>query len=138
MVDCALFYITGTIYPLLARATYPALGFPQYPGEVGASDASDREKEKARKAANIALVEPLQAFREFFLNKRRFVGGPHPTIADIRLAASLEFLAAIEDSKLKPWVRTYMERLEEKLGAAYSEPADDVRGYIAHVKLQRV
>ena len=136
MVDCALFYITSTIYPLVARATYPALGFPQYPGEVGASDASDSEKEKARMAATIALVEPLEAFREFFLDKRRFVGGPHPTIADIRLGASLEFLAAIDYDKLKPWARTYLERLEGKLGAAYSEPAADVRGYIAHIKLQ--
>ena len=35
MVDSAMFYLVGTLYPLLARATYPALGFPQYPGEVG-------------------------------------------------------------------------------------------------------
>ncbi len=137
MVDSALFYITGTIYPLVARATYPALGFPQYPGEVGASDASNRDKEKARKAATVALVEPLEAYRRFFLNQRRFVGGPHPTIADIRLVAALEFLAVIDNDKLKPWARTYMARLEDKLGAAYSEPAADVRGYIAHVKLQR-
>ena len=31
-------YLIGTFYPLVARATYPALGFPQYPGEVGTSD----------------------------------------------------------------------------------------------------
>ena len=35
MVDSAMFYLIGTLYPLLARATYPTLGFPQYPGEVG-------------------------------------------------------------------------------------------------------
>ena len=35
MVDSAMFYLIGTLYPLVARATYPALGFPQYPGEVG-------------------------------------------------------------------------------------------------------
>ena len=29
MVDSAMFYLTGTLYPLLARATYPTLGFPQ-------------------------------------------------------------------------------------------------------------
>ena len=34
MVDSAMFYLIGTFYPLLARATYPTLGFPQYPGEV--------------------------------------------------------------------------------------------------------
>ena len=35
MVDSAMFYLIGTVYPLLARATYPTLGFPQYAGEVG-------------------------------------------------------------------------------------------------------
>jgi glutathione S-transferase len=29
-----------------------------------------------------------------------------------------------------------MSRVEEALGEAYSEPAGDVRGYIAHVKSQ--
>ncbi len=51
MVDSAMFYVTGTLYPLVARATYPALGFPLYPGEVGASDAGDADKERARNAA---------------------------------------------------------------------------------------
>ncbi len=136
MVDSAMFYIIGTIYPLVARATYPVLGFPQYPGEVGASEASDRDKEKARKAAQKALAEPLEVMHSFFLGKRRFIGGSNPTLADIRLAASLEFLAAI-DYKLKPWARRFMLRLEEKLGEAYSEPAAEVRGYIEHIKSQK-
>src|SRR5918992_1269611 len=37
MVDNAMFYLIGTFYPLLTRATYPTLGFPQYPGEVATS-----------------------------------------------------------------------------------------------------
>ena len=32
MVDSAMFYLIGTFYPLLARATYPTLGFGQYSG----------------------------------------------------------------------------------------------------------
>src|ERR671935_1772788 len=32
MVDSAMFYLTGTLYPYLARATYPTLQFPQYAG----------------------------------------------------------------------------------------------------------
>ena len=51
MVDSAMFYVVGTLYPYIVRATYGALGFPQYPGEVGASDATPAEKEKAQKAA---------------------------------------------------------------------------------------
>ena len=35
MVDSAMFYLIGTLYPLVARATYPTLGFPQYPGRGG-------------------------------------------------------------------------------------------------------
>ena len=35
MVDSAMFYLIGTLYPLVARATYGALSFPHYPGEVG-------------------------------------------------------------------------------------------------------
>ena len=35
MVDNAMFYLIGTFYPLVTRATYPVLGFAQYPGEVG-------------------------------------------------------------------------------------------------------
>ena len=33
MIDSAMFYTIGTLYPYVARATYPALNFPQYPGE---------------------------------------------------------------------------------------------------------
>ena len=55
MVDSAMFYIVGTLYPYIARSTYGALGFPHYPGEVGASDATPAEKEKAQKAAVAAL-----------------------------------------------------------------------------------
>ena len=136
MIDNAMFYLTGTLYPLVARATYPALGFPQYPGEVGASDAADGAKESARKAAADAIAEPLDVFRTFFVGKNRFIGGDQPSIADIRLAATLEFLAVI-DYKLPDWAQAYMKSMEQALGKAYAEPAGDVRGYVAHVKSQR-
>ena len=135
MVDNAMFYLVGTLYPLITRATYPTLGFPQYPGEVGSSDADDELKAKAQRDAVDALAEPLEAYRAFFLDGRRFVGGDHPSIADIRLAASLEFLRAI-DYDLPGWAEEYMTAIEEALGDAYSEPAADVRGYVASVKSQ--
>ena len=62
MVDSAMFYIIGTLYPYVARATYPALGFPQYAGEVGASDADPAAKAAAQKAATAAVAEPLEVF----------------------------------------------------------------------------
>ena len=130
MVDSAMFYLIGMFYPLLARATYPTLGFGQYPGEVATSDADDEAKAKAAKDAEAALAEPLEAFHAWFLHDRPFVGGEHPSIADIRWTATLEFLKAI-DYDFPAWATEYMAAVEEALGDAYSEPAGDVRGYIA-------
>src|SRR5436190_6489639 len=96
MVDNAMYYLIGTFYPLLARATYPVLHFGQYPGEVATSDADDELKAKAREEAEAALAAPLEAFRAHFLAGRPFVGGDQPSIADIRWAATLEFLRAID------------------------------------------
>ena len=134
MVDNAMFYLIGTFYPLLTRATYPTLGFAQYPGEVGTSGADDELKAKAQRDAEAALAEPLDVFR-FFMNGKPFIGGDNPSIADFRLAATLEFLRAI-DYEFPAWAEEYMSRMEETVGDAYSEPASDVRGYIASVKSQ--
>ena len=135
MVDSAMFYLIGTFYPLLARATYPTLGFGQYPGEVGTSDADDAAKAKAAKDAEAALAGPLEVYRTFFLGDRPFIGGDAPSIADMRLAATLEFLRAI-DYPFPDWTEEYMSRMEETLGDAYSEPVADVRGYIDYVRSQ--
>ena len=133
MVDSAMFYLIGTLYPLVARATYPALGFPQYPGEVATSQADDALKAQAQQDAQAALAEPLDVYRAFFLDGRRFIGGDAPSIADIRLAATLEFLKAI-DYDFPAWAQDYLSAMESALGEAYSEPAADVRGFIASVR----
>jgi glutathione S-transferase len=133
MVDSAMFYLIGTLYPLVTRATYPTLGFPQYPGEVGASDADEDAKAAAQGVAEAALAEPLEVYRAFFMDGRPFIGGARPSIADIRLAATLEFLDAI-DYELPEWARDFMTAMESTLGEAYGEPAADVRGYVASVK----
>lgn len=78
MIDSAMFYLIGTFYPYLARATYPALNFPLYPGEVGCSDADAETKEKARRAAVEALAEPLDVFRAFYIGDKPFIGGSTP------------------------------------------------------------
>jgi glutathione S-transferase len=137
MVDSAMFYLIGTVYPLVARATYPVLAFPQYAGEVGASDADDDAKARAQADARAALAQPLDVYRSFFLDGKTFIGGDTPTIADIRLAATLEFLRAI-DYELPAWAEDYMSAMESALGNAYAEPAADVRGYVESVKSQAV
>jgi glutathione S-transferase len=133
MVDNAMFYLIGTLYPLVTRATYPALGFAQYPGEVATSEADDAMKAKAQQDAEAALAEPLDVYRAFFLDGKQFIGGDGPSIADFRFAATLEFLRAI-DYDLPAWAEEYMSAMESALGDAYSEPAADVRGYIASLK----
>jgi glutathione S-transferase len=130
MTDSAMFYLIGTLYPLVARATYPTLGFPQYAGEVATSAADDELKAKAQKDAEDALAEPLEAFNAFFLDGKTFIGGDSPSIADIRLAATLEFLRAV-DYDFPAWAEEYMSAVESALGEAYSEPAADVRGFVA-------
>jgi glutathione S-transferase len=133
MVDSAMFYLVGTLYPLVARATYPTLGFPQYAGEAATSDADDDVKAKAQKDAEEAIAQPLEAFHAFFLDGRKFIGGDQPSIADIRLAVTLEFLRAI-DYDFPAWAEEYMSAVESALGEAYSEPAADVRGYVESMK----
>jgi glutathione S-transferase len=137
MVDSANFYTLSMLYPLVARASYPRLSFAGYPGEVATSDASDNEKEAARKSAEAELPRMLEVYRNFFFTDAGFIGGDSPTIADIRLACTLEFLA-VTDVELPDWTRDYMQRVESALGDAYSEPAADVRGYIAQVTGQAV
>jgi glutathione S-transferase len=127
MVDSAMFYVVGTLYPLIGRATYQALGFPQYPGE----DTTVQGAEDAQ----AALAEPLEAIRAFFLDGKPFIGGDRPGIADFRLAASVEFLRSI-DYPFPGWLEEYMGALESALGDAYSEPVADVRGYIEYARSQ--
>lgn len=136
MIDSAMFYHTGTLYPLIARATYPALGFPAYPGEVGASDASPADKAKAQKQAEEAIAEPLNVFKVFYLGDNKFIGGASPSIADMRVASTLEFLAAI-DYPMPAWAKAYITDMESALGKAYLEPAGDVRGYVSYAKSQK-
>jgi glutathione S-transferase len=133
MVDSANFYTMSMLYPLVARATYPRLSFAGYAGEVATSEASDEDKEAARKAAEEAIPRILDTYRRFYGTDGGFIGGgDSPSIADIRLVCTLEFLA-VTDTELPDWTKDYMQRVESALGDAYSEPAGDVRGYIAQV-----
>ena len=135
-VDAANFYLVGTLYPLLARATYEKLGFATYAGEIATSAADASTKAKARAECEDALQKPLETMRTFFIGKSGFIGdGDRPTIADIRFAATLEFYHLC-DRALPQWAEDYVARVEKALGKAYSEPAADVRGYVASRKAE--
>ena len=96
---------------------------------------SDELKEQARKDAETAIAGPLDVYRAWFLDGKTFIGGDTPSIADMRFAATLEFLRAI-DYDFPAWTEEYMAAMESSLGDAYSEPAADVRGYIDYVRSQ--
>ena len=131
MVDNAMYYLIGTFYPLLTRATYPTLQFPQYAGEVGTSEATPK-KAKAQKDAEAALADPLRRSARSSLTIE--VHRRRPAVdRRLRWVATLEFLRAI-DYDFPAWTEDYMRRVEEALGEAYTGPAQDVRGYIASVK----
>ena len=91
MVDSAMFYLIGTFYPLLARATYPTLGFGQYPGEVATSEADDAMKAKAQQDAEAALARAARGFprvlsrREGVHRRRLAVDRRHPPRRDARV-----------------------------------------------------
>jgi glutathione S-transferase len=102
---------------------------------VATSEADEAMKAKAQKDAEAAIAEPLDVYNTFFLDGKPFIGGDHPSIADFRFAATLEFLRSI-DYDFPAWAEEYMARMEETLGEAYSEPAADVRGYVAAMKSQ--
>jgi glutathione S-transferase len=137
MTDSANFYTMSILYPLVARATYPRLGFAGYPGEVATSEASDEDKEAARKSAEAAIPRILDVYRDYFIAGDGFIGGESPNIADIRFACTLEFLV-VADAELPGWTKEYLERVESALGDAYREPASDVRGFIAQATGQAV
>ena len=110
--------------------------FPNIPAKSARATPTRGEKDKAQKAAIAAVGETLDVFRKFYLDGKTFIGGDHPSIADIRLACSLEFLNAI-DYHFPGWAKTYMAAVAKALGDAYAEPAKDVEGYIAYVKGQK-
>ena len=93
MIDSAMFYTIGTLYPYLARATHPALGFPQYLGEVGASDADAgmprqrRSRPPSRRWPSRSMCSIRFTWTEKFLHRRR------PSVdRGHRLSATLELL----------------------------------------------
>ena len=94
MVDSAMFYLIGTLYPLVARATYPDARLPPVPGRGRRPRTpTTTMKAQAQQDAEAALAEPLDAYRAFFLDGKTFIGGDapvdrrHPAGRDARVPA---------------------------------------------------
>ena len=91
MVDSAMFYLIGTLYPLVARATYPRSASRSTPegrhlgrGRRDEGEGPEGRRGRPRRAAR-GLPRVLPGGQD--VHRRR-----PPSIADIRLAATLEFL----------------------------------------------
>ena len=136
MVNAALHYHAGAIYPLVGKTVYPIFDFPPYPADLRGAPVDDSIKEQGRLGAQAAIAEVLDVVRSFFLNGP-FIGGDYPNIADIRLASTLEWLP-VAHYEFAPWTRDYLEQMQSNLGQAYAEPAADVRGFVAYTLQSRL
>ena len=136
MVDSAMFYLIGTLYPLLARATYPALGFGQYPGEVATADVSDELKEQAREGRRGRARRAARRYRAFFLDGRH-VHRRRPPV-DRRHALGGDARVPARDRLRLPGLgRGVHGRAWRRRSATRTrEPVADVRGYIDYVRSQ--
>ena len=136
MIDSAMFYLIGTLYPAagarhLSRARLPAISGRS---RVRAMPSA-RQEARAQKAAVEAIAEPLEVFRKFYMDGKTFIGGANPSIADIRLASTLEFLRGHRLQAAGLGEAIYGGH-RKSARQSLSEPAADVRGYIAYVKSQ--
>ena len=101
-------------------------GFRNIPARSAPATPTRPPRTRRRKRRSRRSARRWKCSRKFYLDGKTFIGGDHPSIADIRLSSSLEFLKAID--YLPDWVKTYMAAVAKALGDAYAEPAKDVEG----------
>ena len=137
MVDSAMFYIVGTLYPYIVRSTYGALGFPQYAGR----GRRERRRPQRRRTRRRRRRSGRSARRSTCSTSSISTARPSsaatiprsPTSASRRASSSSRSI----DYHYPEWAKTYMAAVAKALGDAYAEPAKDVEGYIAYVKGQK-
>ena len=109
MVDSAMFYLTGTFYPLLTRATIRRSASASTPGRSGRRADDENEGQGAEGCGGGARYA-TRAIPRLVPRGRKFIGGDGPSIADMRWAATPRFLRAI-DYELPGWAEEYIERM---------------------------
>ena len=124
MVDSAMFYLIGTLYPLVARATYPALGFPQYPGEVG-DVGRPTTRSRRRRSGTPRRRSPSRSTRTARSSSTASTSSAatRPSIADIRLCGDARVPAGDRLRLPGAGRASTWSAMESALGDAYSEPA---------------
>ena len=106
-------------------ATSSACSVAEHLDEAGAHDQ--------RRAGGLGQADVAEQTWRRLLDIAPLDVAARKAVADIRLAATLEFLQ-LADAPLPTWAADYLARVEAKLGKAYSEPAGDVRGFVASKK----
>ena len=137
MVDSAMFYIVGTLYPYIVRSTYGALGFPQYAGRSrrqrrdagGEGEGAEGGGRGGRRDAR--RVPQVLSRRQDLRRRRPRLDRRHPPRVQPRIPQGHRL------PSIPTWAKTYMAAVAKALGDAYAEPAKDVEGYIAYVKGQK-
>ena len=113
MIDSAMFYLIGTLYRCWPAPPIRRSASRNIRARSAASDADAPTKAQGRKGTPpTRSPSRWRCSTRFFIGDKPFIGGKHPSIADIRLASTLEFLAAI-DYPLPAWAKDYMRDGEE-------------------------
>ena len=117
------------VYNLIAKATYPTIGFPLYPGDVAATDALKDAVTASQDASAAELAATLQAkFVDNWLKDSTFLCGEEPTIADYRFAPIMYFARVAV--KLPDRIVKYLDDLETKV-PGFKDATEGPRGFTA-------
>ena len=134
MVDSAMFYLIGTLYPLIARATYPRSASRSTRARSAPPTPTTSSKAQAQRDATAALARAARGVPgRSSSTAKPFIGGDRrrsPTSGSPPRSSS----CTRSTTSFPAWASEYMSAIESTLGDAYSEPAADVRGFIASVK----
>ena len=114
-IDMVAEFISYSLYPLVAKAMYPTVGFPLYHGDVAnLACTKDKTKESQEEAA-AGLLEMLEAkIVGLFLKDTTFLLSDKPTLADFRLAPILLFARVA--IKLPQRLEAYLDEMEKVPG----------------------
>jgi glutathione S-transferase len=125
-VDMLCAYVEGSIYPLIAKAVYPNLGFPLYAGDVASLEETKPNAGKSQEAAGAELSKLLkEKFSDKFLSKTKYLLSDVPTVADFRFAPVLLFakIGVVMPERLDK----YLEDMNKLAG--YTEAVAPVLGF---------
>jgi glutathione S-transferase len=124
-IDMVADYTNTSFCRQLPSATYPTMGFPSYPGEVGHLEETKEHTTAAAKASGDMILAMLNdKYAAIFLKDTKFLYSDTPTIADFRFAPLLTQVQVC--CKLPERIEKYLSDMMELPGFADGfKPADE-------------